>query len=101
MGIRRLDSRHRTLIQRRARDSRYGLFDYQCGNKSKWGDRGAVPCAVSGAGEGRVGILGELWYVIAVRGSRRERGAKEWASCYNIEGDTGDVLVCDPDGQWR
>lgn len=101
MGIRRLDSRHWTLVQRRARDSRYGLLDCQCGDKSKRGDRGAVSCAVSGAGKGRVGILGELWYVVAVRGSKRETGAKKRASCYNIEGDTGHVLVCDSDGQWR
>ena len=35
------------------------------------------------------------------RRGREDKGAKECASGYNIQSDTGDVLVCHPDGQWR
>ena len=66
VGIRRLHSRHWTLVQRLARDSRDGLCHHQCGDKLKRRDGGAVPCAVPRACESRVGILGELWYVRVV-----------------------------------
>ena len=106
VGIRRLHSRHWTLLQRFARNSRDGLCHHQCGDKFKRRDGGAVSCPFSSACKGRVGILGELWYVITVNGNqegveREEKGAKECASGYNIQSDTGNVLVCDPDGQWR
>ena len=53
-----------------------------------------------------MGILGELWYVRVVPGNQEgvegeEKGAKECASGYNIQSDTGHVLVCHPDRQWR
>ena len=106
VGIRRLHSRHWTLLQRLARNSRDGLCHYQCGDKSKRRDGGAVSCPVPRACEGWVGFLGELWYVIIVIVDQEgvegaEKGAKECASGYNIQSDTGDVLVCDPNGQWR
>lgn len=71
MGIRCLYSRYRLVIQRRARDRRDGLCDRQCGDQSERGDGGAISCAISSAGEGGLGILGELWYDIMVVGGNR------------------------------
>lgn len=103
VGIRFLHPRHRVVVQRCHRDSRDGLSDYQCGDIVEWGDGGVISRAVSRAGEGRVGILGELRYGITAdgrNGKERVMGADECVSGHYIESDTGDVLVCNSDREW-
>ncbi len=41
-----------------------------------------------------------VWNQYFVRGLYGVMGADECASGYHIEGDTGNVLVCDSDRQW-
>lgn len=64
VGIRRLHPRHRALLQGCTRNCGRRLLDYQRGHQLERRDGGVVSCAISRAGEGRVGILGELWYVV-------------------------------------
>lgn len=62
VGVRGLDPRGGAVVPGRARDRGDGVPARQRGHQPERGDGGAVPRAVPRAGEGRVGVLGELWY---------------------------------------
>lgn len=75
VGVRGVHPRHRTVVQGRDRGRRDGVSDCQRGDLVERGDGGIISCAVPRAGEGGVGVLGELWYEIMVVG-RSRRGKR-------------------------
>lgn len=81
MGIRILDPGRGAELQGLVGHCGDGVHHHQRSHQLERCDRRAVPCPLSRAGEGELGVLGQL-------------------CSHCVEGDSGHVLVCNSDGQW-